>query len=256
MKNVTLLLTLMLVLTGTPADVTAQDAGRAFAALTDRLPSPGLDRPSSSKESDNPALPAISPLPAEWNGFAVVRFGEDNLLRWSTLTERNSAWFKVEFRLTGQQDWEVFDIIPAAGNSSRPRFYVRRHPQVANTSMEYRLRQIDARGREYSSGMISIEADGSGTHSLPGLRVMLSPCSPNPANTETFVAISIQEGLTGTLLISDNEGRTRQRIFIDQHLLPGSYHFRVGTATLPGGNYTLQLVTSDGTLIQPLEVFR
>ncbi|MBR9979281.1 MAG: T9SS type A sorting domain-containing protein [Bacteroidetes bacterium] len=249
MKQLSLFLAVVLMLSGNLSGVMGQDTGAEYAALT-KWP------PPSSEESDGPVLPAISPLPAEWNGFAVVRAGEDNLLRWSTLTERNSAWFKVEYRLAGEQNWHVFDIVPAAGNSSKPRFYVRRHPKVANIGMEYRLRQIDARGKEYSSGMISIEAGGDEAPSLPGLRILLSPCHPNPTNTETFVAISIRGGVSGTLLISDEKGRTRQMIFLNQNLLPGSYHFRINTATLPVGSYLLKLVTPTGELTQPLEVFR
>ncbi len=195
-------------------------------------------------EYSEPAL-----LPAGWIGLAGVRSAEGTLLRWSTSSESNSAWFKIEWRIAGEQSWRVIDIMQAAGESCSPRFYSWRHEQAPPGTLEYRLRQIDGYGNEISTGDLRIESAASRS-------VTLSPCFPNPANGETLNSLSTGTEVVATLVISDMIGQTKQIVFQDQELLPGSYRFRIETATLPVGHYILRLTTSGGAASQRLMIVR
>jgi hypothetical protein len=191
----------------------------------------------------------LSTLPAEWIGFAGVRTPEGTLLRWSTSSEHNSAWFKIDCRGVGQTNWQVVDVIPAAGESNTPRFYSWVHSKPPMGALEYRMRQINIYGAEITTGALRIEI---GTASS----LTLSPCYPNPANAETLVAINTGTEAVGTLVIADLIGRVRQNVFQHQEMLPGSYRIRIDTATLPAGKYILRLTTSEGVFTQRLVIVR
>lgn len=188
-------------------------------------------------------------LPSEWTGLSAFRATDGVTLRWSTASERGSAWFKIDARYEGSGGWQVLDIVPAAGESSSPRFYAWRHHAPPPGRIEYRLRQIDAFGEECSTGMLRIEAG-----SVPDL--LLRPCTPNPATTETLVSIDNGDTATGRLVIEDAEGRVRLIVFGHLELLPGSYRFRVDTSTLPAGAYRIRLDTDAGRRSRELVVRR
>lgn len=195
-------------------------------------------------ENDDPVL-----LPVGWIGLAGVRSAKGTLLRWSTASESNSAWFKIEWRVAGENDWRVIDIMQGAGESRSPRFYSWHHAHTPPGALEYRLRQIDGYGNVISTGTLRIERAAAGN-------VSLTPCFPNPANGETLSAISSGSAVIATLVITDLAGQIKQIVFQDQDLLPGSYRFRIETATLPVGSYILRLTTSDGVASQRLMIAR
>jgi hypothetical protein len=202
------------------------------------------ERGDAPAEDGDPVL-----LPAGWIGLAGVRSADGTLLRWSTASESNSAWFKIEWRVAGENDWRVVDIMQGAGESRSPRFYSWHHAQTPPGALEYRLRQIDGYGNVISTGTLRIERAAAGN-------VSLAPCFPNPANGETLSAISSGSAVIATLVITDLAGRIKQIVFQDQDLLPGSYRFRIETATLPVGSYILRLTTSDGVASQRLMIAR
>ncbi|MBE0644062.1 MAG: T9SS type A sorting domain-containing protein [Bacteroidetes bacterium] len=231
---------LLLLLMG--SSVVAQISGPRFRADDDRYVR------STFARSANDAA-AMNVLPAEWTGLAGVRSADGTLLRWSTSSEHSSAWFKIECRKEGDNPWQVVDILPAAGESSTPRFYSWVHANPPPGTVEYRLRQIDTYGKESSTGELRVET-------VSAKRFSLSPCYPNPANGETLVALNTGMEVVGSLVIVDLIGRIRQIVFQNQELLQGSYRFRIGTATLPPGKYLLRLTTSEGVSTQRLIIAR
>ncbi len=243
MKHVSamnVLTALLLLLLGSSA--TAQLGGPRYRVDDEKFLRTTLAR------SANDATANIA-LPAEWTGFAGVRSPEGTLLRWSTSSERSSAWFKIEYRKAGETMWQVIDILPAAGESRTPRFYSWIHTNPPAGTVEYRLRQIDSQGDESSTGELRVESGHQENFTL-------DPCSPNPANGETLAALTTGMEVAGSLVIVDATGRIRQIVFQNQDLLPGSYRFRIGTSTLPPGKYVLRLTTSEGVSTQPLTIGR
>ena len=236
-----------------PAEASAQSHGGltpAFAAaFLPGSPKSDADRPARLETDDAADLLESTTLPAEWTGLSAFRATDGVMLRWSTATERGSAWFKIDARYDGSNGWQVLDIVPAAGESSSPRNYTWRHAHPPAGRIVYRLRQIDAFGDESSTGMLHIE-----TGNVPDLH--LRPCSPNPATTSTHVSIANGDSATGRLVIEDAEGKVRQIIFEHLELLPGSYRFRIDTSNLPAGTYRLRLNTDAGHRSRELVVAR
>ncbi|MDX9759817.1 MAG: hypothetical protein RBU27_11710 [Bacteroidota bacterium] len=188
-------------------------------------------------------------LPPDWTGLAGFRAPEGVMLRWSTASERHSAWFKIEARVSGSHAWRVVGMVAAAGQSSSPRFYAWLHNHPPRADVEYRLRQIDAFGEEHSTGVLHV------AHSTAG-PLRLSQHKANPGSTETLIAIQTGETTSGSLVILDEHGKTRQVVFQHLELHPGTYRFRIDTATLPEGKYTLRLITPDGDDASELLVCR
>jgi hypothetical protein len=209
-----------------PVNHTAPDEGRAHPGFSDE-----------------------STLPAEWTGLAGFRAPAGMMLRWSTASEHNSAWFKIESRHSPDADWKVLGIVAAAGQSSSPRFYSWLHNHPPKDGVEYRLRQIDASGNESSTGTLKIDPIVAG-------KPRITQLERQPSNSETLIAIYCGEVTSGELVIHDNSGRTRQIVFQQLELHPGSYRFRIDTSTLPEGKYTLRLTTSDESSATDLIVSR
>jgi hypothetical protein len=241
-RSTTILILLAMIAQAVPATLSAQIGG----------PHHRVEAVSLSMDSDNrrPASARELPtLPAEWTGLSGFRSPGVMMLRWSTSSERNSAWFKIEARPAGVSAWKVLDIIPAAGQSSTPRFYSWRHANPPLGEIEYRLRQIDSYGNEHSTGTLQVEAA-----SVQELTLDLS--GPVPASTETLIAISSGTPTTGSLAIHDGTGKSRLILFQYLELLPGSYRFRVDTSTLPDGAYTVRLVTGEKNITRRLKISR
>lgn len=190
-----------------------------------------------------------SALPAEWTGLAGFRAPAGMMLRWSTASEHNSAWFKIESRTSADAEWKVLGIVAAAGQSSSPRYYSWLHNHPPKDGVEYRLRQIDASGKESSTGTLRIDA------ALPG-KPRIEQIERHPSNAETLISITCGEAASGDLVISDESGRTRQIVFQQLELHPGSYRFRIDTSTLPEGKYTLRLTTPEESSATDLIVSR
>lgn len=235
------------------SEASAQANGGFSTALASAFlpdtPEYGGERLSPTETEEDLDISDLATLPADWTGLSAFRSSDGMMLRWSTSTERGSAWFKIDARYQGSTGWHVLDIVPAAGESSSPRFYTWRHELAPAGRIEYRLRQIDAFGEESSTGTLRVDAG-----STPDLQ--LRPCTPNPATTETFVSIANSDTATGQLVVEDADGKLRQIIFKRLELLPGSYRFRVDTSSLPTGIYKLRLETDAGRRSRDLIVIR
>ncbi|MFZ1731417.1 MAG: T9SS type A sorting domain-containing protein [Bacteroidota bacterium] len=243
MKRVYTIITLVAILIlSAGTDVPAQRGGPSFSIEARHFSTEFRDD-AAAEERD------LIPLPNEWLGFAGVQSSSGTLLRWTTASEHNSAWFKIECRRVGTTEWQVVDVLPAAGESTTPRFYSWLHQSPPQGELEYRLRQIDKFGNDATTGALRISASKPDGFSL-------SSCYPNPANTETIVAINTATNVTGTLIIADLIGRVRQIVFQGQEMLPGTYNYRLDISALPVGKYILRLTTSEGVSSRRLVITR
>jgi hypothetical protein len=88
-----------------------------------------------------------APLPVQLAGFTATARQLDAVLKWTTASEKNSAWFAVERSWTGQA-WQEISRQPAAGQSTTPLAYSALDEQVGHQYplAYYRLRQLDRDG--------------------------------------------------------------------------------------------------------------
>lgn len=121
--------------------------------------------------------------------------GEKNAvdLTWSTASEINSHFFIVE-KLKGEEGFEPFDTVDAAGNSLSARYYFTYDYQPVNGTNYYRLKQTDLSGDYKYSPVVSVDFVSTAVFQL----------YPNPAGEQVTIVTdqTIQE-----IRITDALGR-------------------------------------------------
>ncbi|WP_400190321.1 choice-of-anchor D domain-containing protein [Hymenobacter sp. B81] len=196
---------------GTPAGTPANGSiTAAISAANFRQDQFNVFALANAEDGDNP-------LPVVLTSFSATQQGPAAQLRWTTSSEKNSAYFEV-LRSTNGREFTTVGRVEAAGNSAAPRSYSLLDAQLpAAATLYYRLRQVDA----------------DGTAALSAV-VMLKPASclavalyPNPAaerltlETAAPVQWQVRNGLGQTLLRGTASGLTT----VDVSSLPaGVYH--------------------------------
>ena len=177
----------------------------------------------------------VAPLPVELTAFTATARELDALLKWTTASEHNSAWFAIERSLNGT-DWTEIGRKAAAGNSSATLSYNFADLLAGRkaAAFYYRLNQIDIDGTSHLSApqyvqfakTIEFAVDA---YPIPMQQYLtLDLVSPNagPLKIELY-------DMTGRLVISQQENAPL-----------GSSRYQVDVRTLATGNYTLR--TSQG----------
>ncbi|WP_118975402.1 SdrD B-like domain-containing protein [Taibaiella koreensis] len=94
-------------------------------------------------------LPFGTPLPLTWHYFSAEASGNDVLLHWATVTERNTDRFEVEYAVDGSH-FSKLGSIKAAGDSYKETTYSLKHEHASALGaqeLHYRIKQIDRDGR-------------------------------------------------------------------------------------------------------------
>ena len=100
-----------------------------------------------------------NPLPVELTSFDAKWAGNATELRWTTASEKNSSHFVVERSTNGQNGYQAVGRVAAAGSSSSSRSYQLRDADAGALGVNllyYRLRQVDANGREAFSAVAAV----------------------------------------------------------------------------------------------------
>ena len=122
------------------------------------------------------AYGTITPLPVELVAFQGKSTAAGVALTWTTASERNNDLFVVE-RTNGASDaFYAIGQVKGAGNSSQAREYrfVDANP---NASSYYRLRQVDADGKEAFSPIVMVKSDIKSTSKSTELVAYPSPAA-------------------------------------------------------------------------------
>ena len=176
-------------------------------------------------------MSAMNPLPVQLVVFSAHRQADKVIaVRWTTASEKNSAYFEIQRSLDGRVFVSVATAM-ARGTGSQPTTYafLDRAPPAA--ACYYRLRQVDTDGTVAFSPVVIV--NGSEGTSLLALH-------PNPAGSSFHFIV---------------EAATPYRVLnqMGQVLLEGTTE--TGTATvavgsLPAGFYHLELQTSTGRVVR------
>lgn len=100
-------------------------------------------------------LQAISTLPVEFIDFSAESTVDGNLLKWSTASEKNNAYFSVERSLDGS-NWLVIDEVQGAGTTSEKSNY-QLEDRLEASLVYYRLKQVDFDGTTTLLKTISVQ---------------------------------------------------------------------------------------------------
>lgn len=122
---------------------------------------------------------SIVPLPVELIDFAGKSLGNDVLLTWSTVSERENDFFIAE-RSTDGMHWTSFGMIDGAGNSNEVLNYELTDDNPKTNLVYYRLKQFDFDGSVTTSDVISVNKTGTAEVTM----------YPNPAKGEVKITAS------------------------------------------------------------------
>jgi hypothetical protein len=102
------------------------------------------------------ACPSAVALPIELIDFTVIKSGENNLLKWTTASEKNNDYFTLEKTKDGIQ-YDLISVQSGAGNSMETINYSFTDRDVAKIINYYRLKQTDFDGKCIYSDLISMD---------------------------------------------------------------------------------------------------
>ena len=108
---------------------------------------------------DVPLLSLQAPLPVELTNFEAKWAAGATEVRWATASEKNSSHFVIERSTSGVSGYQAVGRVPAAGSSTSSRSYQLRDAEAGTlglSTLYYRLRQVDADGREAFSAVVAV----------------------------------------------------------------------------------------------------
>ena len=177
---------------------------------------------------------SFTPLPVTLVQFDVASEGDKVKLTWSTATEVNSKVFEIQRSIDGRT-FTTLGNIAAAGNSTllrNYRFDDANITQYTGQVLYYRLLLTDLNGQQRYSDVKSVRIDK--------VRNMLS-LQFNPVRNEAVLNYISQREEKVTIRITDAAGRTIMQI--QQTALAGANQFRLSSAKLAQGIYSVELLT-------------
>ena len=175
-----------------------------------------------------------TPLPVELTLFTgTVDARGMAVLRWTTATERNTAYFALE-RSPDSSTFAEVGRVAAAGSSTRPLGYRWPDPQRLVRPMYYRLRQTDRDGVVHYSPVVALAP-------VPRLARQVEVYPVPSAGQPLQLLLQSYDGEFVTLRISDTLGR----VLLDHPLAPTeAYYLAPLPAGLAAGTYVLTLFSS------------
>ena len=176
---------------------------------------------------------AAAPLPVQLVAFTAEAQHPDALLRWTTASEKNTAYFDVEASRDGRT-FAAVGRVPGTGTSAQAHRYELRDAGLARYGapvVYYRLHQVDADGRSSYSAVRPVRASGTADHPA---------ALPNPFHSDLQVQLTAAAAGPALLVLRDALGRECLRQTTP--LEAGAATVPVpGAATLPAGLYLLTI---------------
>jgi len=152
-----------IVVGGTTTSVTVSsrvDVGGVVTIVTNKNGLSCTDSATSkiyrnSGGSNKGSCSSTQSLPVEFISFNITRFGNSNMLIWSTASEFNNAYFLVQKQLKGTEGWMSDFAVEGYGTTNEIQNYS--YLDYEEQSAYYRLRQVDYDGKVEYSNIVSME---------------------------------------------------------------------------------------------------
>ena len=178
---------------------------------------------------------AYATLPVTWLKVNGARHNNENIITWSTATEINNNYFKVESSADGNIFKETGHV-QGAGNKATISNYSFIDRTNTNATMYYRIAQIDFDGTVSYSDVISIN---------PGdiLKNSLS-VYPNPVDNIININVAATQRTTASVIITDITGLV---IFTSQlDIQKGDNMIQLDLSGYTKGMYFIQITDVNG----------
>lgn len=188
---------------------------------------------------------AATPLPVELTSFSgTVDAQNQAMLRWTTASERNAAYFALERSADGVIFAEA-GRVTAGGTTTRPLSYQWADPKRLAFLTYYRLRQVDTDGKIQYSSAVAL---------APALSSQLSQIYPNPgAGPAMQLLLQGYAGEAVELRLTDTLGR----LLFTRSLLPTENQYLApleASQKLATGSYILTIKGKSSSIQKRLAV--
>ncbi|RNI28796.1 T9SS type A sorting domain-containing protein [Rufibacter latericius] len=175
-------------------------------------------------------------LPVELTTFTGSRSGNVVNLAWSTASEKDNDYFKVELSQDGKS-FRSLGQVKGNGTTNVAQEYSFTDAAAPAGTVYYRLKQVDFDGKFEYSKVIAVKAAGRAT-SQASLEAY-----PNPTSDKVYVTSSKSSG-QGTLTVYNSNGKT----VLQQKLqVAGGRALLLDLSSQVSGFYTLRLENETGT---------
>lgn len=170
-----------------------------------------------------------SPLPVELIFFNAVNDGDRVLATWSTASERDNDYFRLE-KGNGETGWQTVATVKGAGNTTETTSYQLIDENPIEGASFYRLTQTDLNGQSETFPLVAIQ------------RFSDFKVYPNPAGATVHFS---GESISGTtIVIQDNTGQTVTSLEVSK----GQKEISFETLHLANGLYSVSLYKNGGNI--------
>jgi plastocyanin len=178
-----------------------------------------------------------STLPLQLAHFSASISDNNVRLSWETMNEVACQGFGIERRdVAAGSSWENVGFMPAANQPRNTYRYEDLHAaQIGASSLEYRLRMIDADGRVTFSPVVTVNLTAIAD------AVSLTSLSPLPAVDEVTVRFSLPAEERVSLAMYNMLGAKVMQYVTTPVFMPGSHAVSLPTSGLTTGTYLLEL---------------
>lgn len=204
----------------------------------------GPGETASLPGSFNPYSASSNPLPVVLTSFTLNPQGNMVQVKWTTSSEINNDFFKIE-RSWDAYSFEEIGRVHGAGNSSVPRAYTFSDDEPFNGTSYYRLTQVDYDGQSETFAPQSITR----TTVLTALKI--NTIGPNPFIDELNILMEFPEPTTLRAELFTQDGKKVWETM--QEVDQGRQSFTLTPEITISGVYLLRLTDSkDNTVVTRL----
>lgn len=192
-------------------------------------------------------------IPVAFVSLSAYHLNGKVTVQWRTATEDNCAGYIVQ-RSLDQALWQTAGYIPGHGTTMQEYAYTyldELPPSLEiETSLFYRLRQIDYDGTIAYSPVVAVNIDGAPP------TVALQAAYPNPTSNSISVHYTLPDASSARISVYALSGQ-EVLSFVDGDLAGTGEHFlSVNTSSLAPGGYLIVLFSGDTQLSQRFVVRR
>lgn len=180
-------------------------------------------------------------LPVSMGEFTVKPYQRNKaLLNWRTIQEVNNRGFEIERSIGNTTSFASVAFVNSAGNNSSGNSYSFINPDLpVNTTIYYRLKQIDIDGRSSYSDTRQVRFNSKGLY--------LS-LQPNPVHSLVHLVNDGEPVEKADISFYDKTGRLVKHQTI---VLPGA-RTELNISSLASGIYTVRIIVGDETITTKL----
>ena len=218
-----------------PATLNAYVNGPFTTLQNDLLNSPGTVCGNLSINSITVTVLTLAPV--QFTKLEAFRSNHTVQLQWGTVTEQDAAYFEVERSADGINFNSVIGKVQAKGTSNVLQQYSLADVNPLVAWNYYRVKEYDIDGQVQVSNVARVLMQPEGNPVV---------IYPNPVNATLTVEYTSKQMMPVELVVFDSKGSKAGSWKFNA--ATGMNRFTVPVRSLVAGQYTLQLVSKEGTL--------